>query len=218
MKIDSNIIDGKNQNLYAQKRDIIIQTNGMKKSVHFIYPFHPLKQSELDQISKFDKSLTRSSIIVSMDMARANSEFKFPLFGDSHLRFRPTKRVKADSYFVIDYTWCYQNWINWNPFRYEITSSEVDKCQKIESSQLMQKVVLFIEPNYNAFSTPLTIGNLSMNRFAVDEDAGSEILKILELEKPLFDPCNIYITREEQRKQKEMDLIIRMYCCVGFSV
>ena len=82
----------------------------------------------------------------------------------------------------------------------------------------MQKIVLFIEPNYNAFSTPLTIGNLLMNRFAIDEDAGSEILKIFELEKPLFDPCSIYIIREEKRKQKETDFIIRMHCCVGFSV
>ena len=130
MKIDSNILDGKNQNLYSQIRDIIIQTNGMKKSVHLIYPFYPLKQSELDQISKFDKSLTKNSINVTTDLARVNSEIKLPLFGDSYLRFRPTKRVRADSYFVIDYTWCYQNWKNWNPFRYQITESIVHKRQK----------------------------------------------------------------------------------------
>ena len=30
IKIDSAILDGKNRNLYAQKRDIIIQAKGMK--------------------------------------------------------------------------------------------------------------------------------------------------------------------------------------------
>ena len=47
----------------------------------------------------------------------------------------------------------------------------------------MQKIVLFMEPFDDAFFTPLKIGNLFMNRFAVEEDAASEILKILELEK-----------------------------------
>ena len=46
----------------------------------------------------------------------------------------------------------------------------------------MQKIVLFIDPNAFAHETPLKIGNLFMNRFAVDEDAASEILKIYELE------------------------------------
>ena len=47
----------------------------------------------------------------------------------------------------------------------------------------MQKIVLFIEPSEETYNTPLKIGNLFMNRFAVDEEAGSEILKIFELEK-----------------------------------
>ena len=47
----------------------------------------------------------------------------------------------------------------------------------------MQKIVLFIEPNDDLWATPLKIGNLFMNRFAVDEDAASEVLKIFELEK-----------------------------------
>ena len=47
----------------------------------------------------------------------------------------------------------------------------------------MQKIVLFIEPSEESWQTPLKIGNLFMNRFAIDEDAASEILKIFELEK-----------------------------------
>ena len=66
----------------------------------------------------------------------------------------------------------------------------------------MQKIVLFIEPSEEAWRTPLKIGNLFMNRFAVDEDAASEILKIFELEKRSFGMS----TKEE--KQKGMDLTI----------
>ena len=76
----------------------------------------------------------------------------------------------------------------------------------------MQKIVLFIEPNDNAFETPLKIGNLFMNRFAVDEDASSEILKIFELEK---------VSRKmshEEWKQKGMDLFILIYCLVSFRI
>ena len=55
----------------------------------------------------------------------------------------------------------------------------------------MQKIVLFIEPSDDAFFTPLKIGNLFMNRFAVDEDAASEVLKIFELEKTSFEMSNL---------------------------
>ena len=51
----------------------------------------------------------------------------------------------------------------------------------------MQRIVLFIEPTDDAFHTPLKIGNLFMNRFAVDEDAAFEILEIFELEKSSFE-------------------------------
>ena len=75
----------------------------------------------------------------------------------------------------------------------------------------MQKIVLFIEPNEDAFQTPLKIGNLFMNRFAVDEDAASEILKIFELEKTSWEMCYHkhpnYKNFIEERKQKGKDLI-----------
>ena len=68
----------------------------------------------------------------------------------------------------------------------------------------MQKIVLFIEPSQHAFHTPLKIGNLFMNRFAVDEDAASEILKIFELEKYSFGMST------EERKLKGMDFTIEI--------
>ena len=68
----------------------------------------------------------------------------------------------------------------------------------------MQKIVFFIEPSDHAFDTPFKIGNLFMNRFAVDEDAASEILKIFELEK-----TSLKIS-EDGIKRKGIDPIIKI--------
>ena len=78
----------------------------------------------------------------------------------------------------------------------------------------MQKIVLFLEPNDDALLTPLKLGNLFMNRFAVDEDAASESLKIFELGKTSYKMTypghSEYKNFEEERKQKGMDLIIKI--------
>ena len=55
-------------------------------------------------------------------------------------------------------------------------------------SKLNQKIVLFIEPA-EAWEKSSKIGNLFMNRFAIDEDAKNEILKIYQLEY-YFDDLN----------------------------
>ena len=84
----------------------------------------------------------------------------------------------------------------------------------------MQKIVLFIEPIEDAYLTPFKIGNLFMNRFAVDEEAAFEILKIFELEKSsnerdpehciddpyITDPSITDPYSEEEEKQRGMDL------------
>ena len=49
----------------------------------------------------------------------------------------------------------------------------------------MQKLVFFIDSNdlsSKAYGSALTIGNLYMNRFVINEDAGHEIVKIYEFE------------------------------------
>ena len=77
----------------------------------------------------------------------------------------------------------------------------------------MQKIVLFIEPNDDLCYTSLKIGNLFMNRSAVDEDAASEVLKIFELEKTSIEVSSShndnprYKDFSEERKQKGKDLI-----------
>ena len=78
-------------------------------------------------------------------------------------------------------------------------------------TKLMQKIILFIEPSDDAFDTPSKIVHLFMNRFAVDEDAGSEVLKVLELgkasDKMAYRGHTEYKNFENERQQKGMDLI-----------
>ena len=50
-------------------------------------------------------------------------------------------------------------------------------------AKLSQKIVLFIKPASESWHTPSKIADLFMNRFAIDEDAHNEILKIYQLEK-----------------------------------
>ena len=47
----------------------------------------------------------------------------------------------------------------------------------------MQKIVLFIEPNDDAWITPFKIAELVMNRFYFEEQASFKIVKIFELGK-----------------------------------
>ena len=61
----------------------------------------------------------------------------------------------------------------------------------------MQKIVLFIEPQDGKYMTPSKIGNLFMNRFAVDENGCHEILKIHYLEKTIEDYYFDRLTIEE---------------------
>ena len=117
-------MNDENRNLYAPKRDIVIQTYGMKKTVHIIYPFFPIRQSDLDQRTKFDTSLTNRSSLAEADLKSLNLDLDYLLFGDSQLLFRPLRRVRTDSYFVLNYNWLYQELRNWNHFQYKITNSE----------------------------------------------------------------------------------------------
>ena len=68
----------------------------------------------------------------------------------------------------------------------------------------MQKIVLFIEPQEEylsekkeIFETPSKIGNLFMNRFAIDEDGCNEILKIYYLKNRIWDYDMGTLTKKE---------------------
>ena len=61
----------------------------------------------------------------------------------------------------------------------------------------MQKIVLIIEPQTNENHTPSKIGNLFMNRFAIDENGCNEILKIYYLENSFHDYYCCKLTKNE---------------------
>ena len=73
----------------------------------------------------------------------------------------------------------------------------------------MQKIILFVEPTDDAFQTPAKIGDIFMNRFAIDENDTCEILKRLELGKTSLEMSwpegVIYNNFVQERKQKGMD-------------
>ena len=88
----------------------------------------------------------------------------------------------------------------------------------------MQKIVLFIEPNDDAWITPFKIANLIMNRFYFEEKASFKIVQIFELGKSSYKlplPHNLpdsamkeqrkkeYSISEEERNKKGMNLSTR---------
>ena len=85
----------------------------------------------------------------------------------------------------------------------------------------MNKIVLFIEPSDDAFSTPEKIGHLFMNRFAVDEDASCEVLNVLTLGNSSYkmsrpkDPQ--YAFFENEIKEKGMGLVY-MICILESAI
>ena len=69
----------------------------------------------------------------------------------------------------------------------------------------MQKIILFIESSDVAYRQPISIGNLYLNRFTIDEDYASEIINIYQLQK-----VPRYLNKKE-REQKGMDRIFNVY-------
>ena len=63
--------------------------------------------------------------------------------------------------------------------------------------KLMQKIVLFIEPQKHKVSTPLKIGNLFMNRFGIEEDGSNEIMQIYYLENTFSDYNHRYLSKKQ---------------------
>ena len=61
----------------------------------------------------------------------------------------------------------------------------------------MQKIVLFIEPQKHKSETPLKIGNLFTNRFAIDEDGCNEISKIYHLDNAFHDYYDGNLTKNK---------------------
>ena len=61
LKMDQNYFNDVNRQFYAPKIDCIVQTNGIKKSIHFVYQFYPIKQYELELCSITEKLLAKQN-------------------------------------------------------------------------------------------------------------------------------------------------------------
>jgi len=72
----------------------------------------------------------------------------------------------------------------------------------------MQKIILFVEPFHETFMTPAKIGNIFMNRFAIDENASCEILKRYELCKTSVEIFNENFVEEGQQKGMDQFIVI----------
>ena len=57
----------------------------------------------------------------------------------------------------------------------------------------MHKIILFVETNDTPYLKCEEIGNLFINRFAIDEDASFEILNIFEIGGPNFQAWTIFL-------------------------
>ena len=87
MEIGKTYFNDKNREFYAPIIDCIVQTNGLKKSLHFVYHFCALKQSELNHCSMSDKLLAKKNKTLD-DIKDVNSQLEKPLKSESYLRFR----------------------------------------------------------------------------------------------------------------------------------
>ena len=69
-------------------------------------------------------------------------------------------------------------------------------------SKIMQNLVVFMEPSEHAFDNSLKAGNMTLNRFCIDEDAAFELSGVNYLEKSSIDITHS-ISREFEVKRKE---------------
>ena len=107
--------------VFTRKRDIVIQTYGMKMSIYYIYPLFPLKQSEMNSSLKSDRFLANNFEGISEQLTKIFVKTGHEPVGHQHLRFRVLKRVRTDTYFMVDYTWLSELIRIENQIRYEIS-------------------------------------------------------------------------------------------------
>ena len=69
----------------------------------------------------------------------------------------------------------------------------------------MHKIVLFIEETRDRYECPSKIADSIMNRFAIDEEAQFEILKIFKIEYSCFDFFFGNLDKPEFRQKLNID-------------
>ena len=67
----------------------------------------------------------------------------------------------------------------------------------------MTNLVVFLEPSETAWNTSLKGGNMILNRFCIDEDAGFELSGVSYLEKTSIKMHKNYAVAEREEQGKE---------------
>ena len=87
MEIENDYFDEQNSAFFAPRIDCFTQTNGLKKSIHFVYHSCPIKQTELDHCSKTENlNAKKNKTIKNIESISSHNEI--PLESESYLRFR----------------------------------------------------------------------------------------------------------------------------------
>lgn len=88
VKIDNIYLNDNNRVFYAPKIDCLTQTNGLKKSLHFVYHLYSIKQTELNPCSKTENLLVKKNNTISNIKNNDKLHEEIPLDTESYLRFR----------------------------------------------------------------------------------------------------------------------------------
>ena len=88
MQIDNTHLNDKNRIFYAPKIDCLTQTNGLKKSLHFVYHPCSIKQTELNPCSKTENLLVKKNNTMTNIKNNHMLHEEIPLDTESYLRFR----------------------------------------------------------------------------------------------------------------------------------
>ena len=145
-QIDEKYLRNESREFLAQKHDVLIQTCGIKRSVHFVYPFFSLKKLKSEE-----SSVDYRQELAMNELNLINANTKDPLDHAHFIRLRLTNRARADTYLVVNYEWYYQYFKKLDPLKYLINDVERDQTvtlkneapssEKISKSVMNQSVI-----------------------------------------------------------------------------
>ena len=178
----------------AQKHDILIQTCGIKRSVHFVYPFFSFQKFKSEE--NFSDYQQTSAM---REMKSINAHTNDPLDHEHFIRLRLTNRARADTYLVVNYEWYYQYFKKLDPLKYLI--NDVKRDQKVT-------------PKNEAPSSE-KISKSVMNQSVIDEEKEIDIVdgelthsKIAGSNQPVFKQSSVLIEELLHRKINSIWIIL----------
>ena len=185
-QVNQKYLRNESRDFLAQKHDILIQTCGIKRSVHFVYPFFSLKKLKSE-----GSSVNYRQELAMNEMTFINANTKDPLDHAHYIRLRLTNRARADTYLVVDYEWYYQYFKKLDPLKYLINDVERDQTvtpkneapssEKISKS-VMNQSVIDEEKEIDIVNGELTHSKISGSNQPVFKQSSGLIAELLQRE------------------------------------